>query len=433
MSLTKDSYAVYLPAVNDGYAATISKPLPEGRPFPANLTLRDLIFWEPNALWHYPYLLHSVGLYSVGNNPDNAVTQRSRTYSILVGDSGGYQIGKGTMKGLVALKPRPMVAAEAEQAWNEEYIARKWIVGWLSTNADYAMTIDMPLWATASAGENSPFHHCTADQLTAMTVNNLKFIEKNGLGRTKWLNVVQGGADTSEIRPWWDAIKWFKHGGWAMAGSAGAKGGLAGILGALLMMRDEGAFDAGQDWVHVLGVSTPTWAVMLSGIQQALRHINPVLRVSFDSSSPFQHGGKFEKVTLTPTYTNDKKSWDISSVAAPQSKLHADPSSTVQFPYGQSPLGQRLQLNHLSVRGDDWDQRNFDSISNMLLTNHNVWVYLDAFQTANDLAMARDADRVPATFISALDCIADLFQRTDWSKALADNRPLFEEILPFGY
>lgn len=433
MSLTKTDYAIYLPAVNEGYAAIANNPMPQGRPFPTGLTLKDLIFWEPNVLWHYPYLLHSIGLYSAGSLPDNAVTQRNRDNNTLVGDSGGFQIGKGTMKGLKALQAKPMPALSAIQAWREEFEARKWIVGWLDLHANYAMTIDMPLWAMTPDGQNSPFHNCSEQQLVSMTVDNLKFIDSRASGRAKWLNVVQGGLNATQTRMWWDAVKWFRKGGWAMAGSAGARGGIANMLSALLMMRDENAFDDGQDWVHVLGVSTPKWAVLLTSIQRALQTINPNLHISFDSSSPFQTGGRYEDVALTPNYTSNESTWTISTQSAPQSRLHAVPNASTPFQHSQSPLGKRLLLNHLSVKGRVWDQRNFDSISNMLLVNHNIWVYLDAFRTANDLVVARDTNCVPKLYLECINFIADVFQRSTWEKQIAKERTLLDAVAPTGY
>ena len=431
--LHRDAYAVYLPAVNDTYAAETSKELADDRPFPSGLTLSDLVFWEPNELWYYPYLLHSIGLYSVGSLPNNTVTQRNRLSNTLVGDSGGYQIGKGSMKGLSKIRAKPMPAQAAVDAWQQESRARELITGWLDTYADYAMTLDMPLWAASPDGASSPFHNCTTAQLIDMTVQNLRFIGRRADGQAKWLNVVQGGETEADIALWWDAVKSFRRGGWALAGSAGAKGGIANMLRTLLMMRDDGAFDPGQDWVHVLGISTPKWAVLLSAVQQALRQYNPSLRVSFDSSSPFQTGGRYEDVALTPAFTTDEGTWSIGTELAPQSRLHADQDLATPFAHDQSPIGRRLLLHHLSVRGGVWDQRNFDSISNTLLTNHNVWVYLDAMKQANDIAAARDTARVPARYLQCLAFIEDVFRRDDWSTAIAGNQTLLDAVAPSGY
>ncbi len=432
-NLYSDDYAIYLPAVNDSYADECRKALAPGRPYPSGLTLWDLVFWQPNGLWHYPYLLHSVGLYPIGALPDNAVTQRDRSVCTLVGDSGGFQIGKGSMKGLRALRVGPMPAMEAEQAWNMEYAAREHIVGWLDTYADYAMTIDMPLWAMSSDGKDSPFHNCTARQLIDMTVQNLHFIDQVSTGRARWLNVVQGDAEGLHVKAWWDAVKWFRRGGWALAGSAGAKGGLVNMLRTLLSMRDEGAFDAGQDWVHVLGVSTPKWVVLLSAIQRALRRTNAALRFSYDSSSPFQAAARYEDVAVSPEYTNDIRSWKIGVDSAPQSRLHVDPSKPRPFPYSQSPIGARLNLHHLSVRDGKWDPRQFDSVSLALLTNHNVWVYLDAMMRANELVAARDQAHVPPLLLRCTDLVDAAFADADWPDFLQRNAPDLDAVAPNEY
>jgi hypothetical protein len=433
MSLTKDEYAIYLPAVNEGYAAEVCKQLKGNRPFPEDLILRDLIFWEPNSLWYYPYLLHSVGLYSVGALPNNAVTQRNRSHSTLIGDSGGFQIGRGSMKGLKSLRQEPMPAQDAVNAWQQEYEARKWVVNWLQTYADYGMTIDMPLWAASASGAKSPFHNCSTAQLIDMTVNNLKFIDRSANADAKWLNVVQGGDSIADIPIWWDAVKWFRKGGWAAAGSAGARGGLANMLSTLLMMRDDDAFSTGQDWLHVLGVSTPTWAVLLTAIQRALRKFNPALKVSFDSSSPFQLGGRYEEIALTPDFTSDVKTWAFRTERAPQTRPLTNPSLKQPFSHSQSPLGQRLHLHHLNVRGGIWDKRQFDTVSNILLMNHNIWVYLDAMKTANELAVVRDVERVPRLHLECLDFIADVFSGDDWSNAIRMNIELLDAVAPSAF
>lgn len=430
MSLHSNAYATYLPAVNAGYAKCVSSTLPVGRRFPQNTDLKDLAFWEPNKLWHYPFALHSVGQYKVGEQPNNGLTNRTKSLSTLIGDSGGFQIGKGTLKGLQYVHRKPMNATSAITAWGREQSARNWIISWLETQCDYAMTIDMPLWAMSNKGKDSPFHNCSPQQLIQATVTNLQEIEAHGRPESKWLNVVQGTSDFSETIAWWDAIKWFRRGGWAMAGHAGVNGGLFAMLAVLLMMRDDGAFEKGQDWVHVLGVSTPFWSIALTEIQKCLRETNPNLIVSFDSSSPFQLGGRYERVCLAPCYTKKKESWVLSTESAPQRPSYASSSNATPFPHPQSPLGSRLLLNELNVRGGVWVARNFDSISNVLLINHNIWIYLDAFMRANDLASARNKYAIPSDYIDALDAIVEIFRSTDWAKKLRKYSQLFENVAP---
>ena len=432
MELHNTSYAIYLPAVNTGYVSTVASPLPQGRRFPTGLTPKDLMFWEPNNNWQYPYMLHSIGQYPVGKAPHPAMNKANRTQSTLVGDSGGYQIGKGTLKGLKYVKPKQMKATEAVDAWRYESAAREWITNWLASECDYAMTIDMPLWARAQKGFSSPFHRCTVQQLIAMTVQNLRYIDAFSPEHVRWLNVIQGGPTVVDAIAWWDQVKWFRKGGWAMAGSAGIAGGLYNMLAVLLMMREENAYEAGQDWLHVLGVSTPFWAVALTAIQEGLRHTNPALKVSFDSSSPFLEGGRFEDVALTPAFGNSTSSWSITKVDAPQKPSYADANCTVPFPHQQSPLGKVLKVNELCVQAGKWQNRQYDSVSNALVINHNIWVYLDAFKQANDLVAIRDVDRIPPEYLQCFDLIKHLFTMTgDWTVELENNKALLDKVAPY--
>lgn len=432
MKLHGKNYAIYLPAVNTSYATTVANPLPQGRRFPSGLTPKDLMFWEPNNNWHYPYLLHSIGQYSVGTKPHSIFDKTSRSSSTLIGDSGGFQIGRGTLKGMKHVKSRLMNPLHAVDSWCKENETRKWIVDWLGQECDYAMTIDMPLWAVTKNGVDSPFHHCTSEQLIAMTVQNLKYIHSFSKSNSKWLNVVQGGPLFSDTLIWWDNVKWFRKGGWALAGSAGYAGGLYKMLVVLMMMRDEGAFEEGQDWLHVLGVSTPFWAVVLTEIQNGLRRMNPNLKVSFDTSSPFQLGGRYEDVALSPVFDTTTSSWTIKTVKAPQLPSYAKADCKVQFPHQQSPIGKVLMMNELCIHDDMWRPRSFDSLSNALLVNHNVWVYLDAFKQANDLVACRNVSRIPPEYLQCLDFIKQLFSTSgDWKFELDKHQTLLNKVAPY--
>lgn len=426
MELYNPEYATYLPAVNASYLNILKRKLPPGRRFPAGITPQDLLFWEDNALWHYPYLLHSIGQYKVGTRPNPMLDRAQRKKSVLIGDSGGYQIGKGTLAGLSFIKKGVMPADDAVAAWRKERVAREWIRDWLTQQCDYSMTIDMPLWATGSSGVNSPFHRCSSQQLIAMTVQNLRVLQEFSPPESRWLNVIQGGASYTDSIEWFRAVDWFRRGGWALAGSAGVAGGLVNFLMTVLIMRDAGAFKPGQDWLHVLGVSTPLWAVALTSVQQELRKINPAITVSYDSSSPFLLGGRFEQVCLRPELTQDVSTWTIRSVDAPQKPSYADPRSTDAFPYDHSPIGKRLKLNELNVRGGTWDERPYDSLSNALLINHNIWTHLDAFKRANDCFAAATRSAVPREYAQCMEVIRGLF---DYDDAVSASFELEKHLL----
>jgi hypothetical protein len=268
-----------------------------------------------------------------------------------------------------------------------------------------------------------------------MTNQNLRLIDSFTPARAKWLNVVQGGETYLDTIDWFRTVKWFQRGGWALAGSAGVAGGLVNFLMTVLFMRDQEAFRPGQDWLHVLGVSTPFWAVILTAVQQQLRRYNTALTVSYDSSSPFILGGRFEQACLRPALTANASTWAIAAHRAPQRPSFAKDSCTKPFPYPHSPLGERLKLNELNVREGKWEPRQFDTISNALLVNHNIWTHLDAFNRANALFSACAFSSVPPEFRECIELIHRLFEYSDAITAsyeLEKHLKLLDRLAPMS-
>jgi hypothetical protein len=276
-------------------------------------------------------------------------------------------------------------------------------------------------------GANSPFHHCTATQLTAMTVDNLKLIDKLKQGRTRWLNVVQG-SNFSNVRKWWQAVNWFRDGGWSLAGTAGWLGGLGDTLRAVLMMRDDAAFVPGLDLLHVLGVSQTKWAIFLTAIQKELRKDNPDIQITYDSATPFKCGGRHDQYAISPTLGTERKGWGIRLEKLEQTLSYANSIQAKPFP-ASSPLGNQLSMHHLVVREDEFKGRRIDSLSNMMLMNHNVWVYLDAMQRANQQAFGPTRN-LPAEFAEVLDVIPLIFTAQNGMALIDQHQKLFDKVAP---
>jgi hypothetical protein len=427
-----DKFAVYLPAMQYHYASAVdNNKLIKGRDFPKDLKLTDLDFLNPKSkLWHYGYALYSAGQFTDAHPKACAVTNRDRKYTTILGDSGGFQIGKGTLRGTEHLK-QAKTSAEVCELWRQSGDIRKWIVQWLEANSDYAMTIDMPLWAKMPSNNKTPFHKCSVDELIELTVGNLEYIKRNSRGKTKWLNVLQGHRD-DDSKQWWNAVKNYRIGGWALAGSVGWRGGLENVLEMVLTMRDDNAFDKGQDWMHVLGVSQPTWAVLLTAIQRGIRQHcdNDNFRVSYDSASPFQAGGRYQNVVRYPKFTKDVASWAMTMHEAPVNPIYADTGSSYHFPYS-SPVGDLLTLNHLNIRGGEFQGGSYDTVSNHLLTNHNVWVYVRSFLEANELTFmkASEADKaVPQKLMDMCAFIEDILGEERWQGKLKRQKLLLADI-----
>ena len=427
-----DKFAVYLPAMQYHYASAFdNNKLIKGRDFPKDLKLTDLDFLNPKSkLWHYGYALYSAGQFTDARPKACAISNRDRKHTTVLGDSGGFQIGKGTLRGTEHLK-RAKSSAEVCELWRQSGDIRKWIVQWLEANSDYAMTIDMPLWAKFESNSKTPFHKCSVQELIDLSIGNLDYIKRNARGKTKWLNVLQG-TTPKDSKQWWDAVKSYRMGGWALAGNVGWRGGLENVLYYVLTMRDDNAFDKGQDWMHVLGVSQPTWAVLLTSIQRAIRkHCdNSEFRISYDSASPFQAGGRYQKVVRYPKFTKDVASWAMTMHEAPVNPIYADTGSEYHFPYS-SPVGDLLTLNHLNIRGGAIQKAAYDTVSNHLLTNHNVWVYVRSFLEANELAFmqASEADKaVPQKLIDMCVFIEDILGEERWQTKLKKEKLLLADV-----
>lgn len=428
-----DDFAVYLPAMQYPYASAVdnNKMLGE-REFPAGIKLTDLDFLNPKSkLWHYGYALYSAGQFTDARPKACCVTNRDRSKTTVLGDSGGFQIGKGTLKGTEHFK-KAKTPDEVCEMWRGSKDVRQRIVKWLDAHSDFAMTIDMPLWARDPANSKTPFHKCTIEQLIDLSVENLDYIQRNSNGSTKWLNVLQG-TNPKDSKQWWDAVKSYRMGGWALAGSVGWRGGLDSVLHYVMLMRDDNAFEKGQDWVHVLGVSQPTWAVLLTALQRGIRkHCkNPNLRVSYDSASPFQAGGQRQQVVRYPKFTRDIASWVMTAHEAPVNPMYAGKAGEAfHFPY-PSPLGDMLTLNHINVRGGEFNAKTLDTISTHLLTNHNCWVYVRSFLEANELVYMHksEADKaVPQKLLDTCAFIEDLLGEDAWQAKLKKHHKLLNDV-----
>lgn len=422
--------AIYLPALQHNYIVNAQEGLAPNRPLPDGFDLADTAFWTGNSkLYNHKYCLNSVGSYTVGSLPKNTLFDRTRGDYTLVGDSGGYQLGTGAFAGLENLRAG-ISGLQAVAGWRDNYEVKHWLITTLNTYFDYSMTIDMALWFNSNFAKNSAFNKCTDEQLIEMTVENLQLIKDEGLGRTKWLNVLQGTNPQNTIT-WWDAVKHFKQGGWSLAGAAGWRGGLHNMLTLLLTMRDEYAFDAGQDWLHMLGVSQPIWHMYFTACQNILRKQsgNSNLQFSYDSASPFISAGKTDEFAHVPELTANEKSWEISYERLDAVRSNAN-STALAFPENTSPLGRMIEMRHLVIKSDEFEGRRIDAISNHLMACHNIWVYLDFGRRVQDVAFnpMGNRNRVPLRFADALQVLENAFEVEDWRSYIDDQKQLLDGV-----
>jgi len=147
---TQRDYAVYLPAISSFYNKIISnqryntksavdtKRFPKG--FEHGTESMNFLDAERGA-FTYKYGLYSAGHAQLDLDKtliqDAMIQERNRENTIILGDSGGFQIGKGVLKfdwsdfkGKGANKTRDQ------------------ILNWLELTADWSMVLDVPTWAS---------------------------------------------------------------------------------------------------------------------------------------------------------------------------------------------------------------------------------------------------------------------------------------------
>ena len=218
-------YAVYLPAISSFYSTYVAKQrlgdfVPKDRiPKGFDRGIEGMNFLNAEQ----GYFTYKYGLYSAGHAQldiqkslvqESMIQDRDHANTMILGDSGGYQIGKGILK-------FDWLDFEGKAA-NK---TRDDIIAWLELTADWSMMLDVPIWACdknnrARTGLTSP------DDCLQKTRFNNEYFLKNRLGKTKWLNVLQG-SDWHSAQSWYEGVKEYSDPavwgdkaaeGWAMGG-----------------------------------------------------------------------------------------------------------------------------------------------------------------------------------------------------------------------
>ena len=415
--LQKD-YAVYLPAISSFYSTYIAKQrleefvptdrIPKG--FDRGIEGMNFLNEEQG------YFTYKYGLYSAGHAQldleksmvqESMIQHRDRGNTMILGDSGGYQIGKGVLK-------FDWLNFEGPEATK----TRQKILEWLEVTADWSMMLDVPTWACDHIHSPKTGLKTFEDCLEKTRFNNDYFLQ-NRLGQTKWLNVLQGG-DWDTAEKWYRGVVEFSDPkgkyagkeaeGWAFGGANMCK--MPITLKRLMTMRDEGML-TNKNWIHFLGTAQLDWSCYLTQIQRQLRkHINPELTISFDCASPFiatAHG----LVYTNAQHTN--KRWSVIMDKAPDNKLLSE--SDIPYPF-DSEFASRLTMgdiayyntgvrksdeelsgvkfNHLNPEhyhevprlnklGKIPNKTSWDSFAYALMMGHNVECHIIAVQRAQQL------------------------------------------------
>jgi len=422
-SLSQKDYAIYTPSISinythygmhdnmesfgvktKGYSPNSRMPSvyhPEGDE--NNYLQRD------NGNFYYPYCLFSAGhaeldINKVTNDKANLMIHGHGKDSIVIGDSGGYQIATG----VIPIK------------WSDPNSLNVWrmkILRWLEATADYTPTLDIPthiIHRTPQAG------YKTINDCLNGTVENLKFFVKNRVpGATNFLNVLQGRT-VEEALTWYDTVKQYEFEGWTMAGPPAED--FEVVLNLLIRLRDEKRISDNKHWIHFLGVSRLGAACAYTTIQRILREqVSPKMTLSFDSSSPFlsvAKGGIYTTVAMDQS--SKSKSFGPVVRDAPDDRKYQGSTMLLQewleqtygtTSYDSTAISRKLSIGEICRDGATPTSRSsWDTISYMHIMNHNIECHVRGVQRAcekYDLPYEEASKYIPYELLMFRDVIAN--------------------------
>ena len=418
LTATQNDYAVFLPATSGFYATFIGKQRYGNYVDPARVPtawgsgVEGLNYLEPEkGEFYYKWCLYSAGHANLDLNKqdegEDMFRNRDRSTSWVLGDSGGFQIGKGVWPADWKDPNCPKAQKKREQ-----------VLTWMDALMDYGMVLDIPAWVARSpAGRAATGISTYAEAVQGTYINNDWFIN-NRNGNCKFLNVLQGENHT-DAEDWYQRMKKYcdtkvygdrAFNGWSMGGQNMCDIHL--VLKRLVALRYDGLLEKGQhDWMHFLGTSKLEWATLLTDIQRAVRkYHNENFTISFDCASPFLATANGQ--IYIQTETEDRTKWVYRMVPSADDKKYATDTRLFKDAVIQdrifknfepSPLIDQVGMKDICIYkpGDlnkigKEGKTSWDSFSYAIQMGHNVWSHINAVQTANQ---RYDQNIVPAMLV----------------------------------
>ena len=469
LSSKHSDYATFLPAISGFFTELLGRcnsvegyiPEVDGRsrvPKGFEHGMEGMNFLDKEKGYYY----YNKALYSAGHAyldldksavMEHIIQGRDRTNTTIVGDSGGFQIGKGVIKfDWENFFEKP---GDANYKGDADRVRAK-ILAWLEGTADWSMTFDVPSWA-CKPGFREKTGLNNFDECLKCTTYNLDWFKDNRIGNTKFLNVLQG-TYWDDAEEWYQTVKPYSQGpdgleGWGMGGNNIRD--MHMVLKRIMIMRDDGLLHD-KDWIHFLGTSKLEWGVMLTSIQRQIReHINPNITVSFDCASPYISSANGLVYTRNKI-TSGQMSYIMEKCFDNKAFSHFSPGNISENPFPwESEIGSRLttgdvnwyapgMLNKIHKEG----KTSWDSFTYGLLMSHNVYMHIRAVQEANSLAtlecenyqldwrnwqkkgkkLNQESLYTPRNMLMFDTFVKELFTSSDPYKLLEDARPFLDDV-----
>ena len=494
LTATQSDYAYFLPATSGFYSTFIGKQRYGNYVDPARLPtsftngVEGLNYLNPDkGMFYYHHCLYSAGHANLDlTKPDETedmFRNRDRSTSWVLGDSGGFQIGKGVWEGEWNDPTGPVVAQRMAEAvargvelvpqmdatgnpkldkngnpkmtkidhvkiYQSKLDAaqkkREQVLTWMDALMDYGMVLDIPAWVGRSpvGAKNSGI--ASYEQAVSATKYNNEYFIKHRTGACKFLNVLQG-ENHAQAEDWYQQMKDFcdptkyenPFNGWAMGGQNMCDVDL--VLRRLVALKFDGLLEEGhQDWMHFLGTSKLEWALLLTDLQRAIRkYHNPKFTISFDCASPFLATANGQIYVQTEIV--DREKWLYRMLPSLDNKKYSKDTRLFQdvvvqdkhfASFTTSPLMDGVEVKDICIYGPGdlnkigkEGKTSWDSFTYAIMMGHNVWLHLNSVQEAN---RQYDAGLCPAMLVQEKfdrvyfrDVVDAIFSAPDRATAIA--------------
>lgn len=457
-NMYQPKHAVFLPAISTFYNTTVGKQRTVGNYVDPNRIpqtfphgVESINFLDPKqSIFYYPWGLHSAGHADLDLTKfvpkENMIRERPRNGdSFMLGDSGGFQIGKGVWEGEWRDPNGPEVQAKmadciakgieivplldeagkpkldkkgnprttkidhvkAYQAKiDAAQLKRSQVLTWMDALMDYGMILDIPAWVARDPKGSKATNISTYQEAVNATKYNNEYFIKHRNGNCKFLNVLQGETH-ADAEDWYQQMKQYcdpklypdnHFNGWAMGGQNMCDIHL--VLKRLVALRFDGLLEKGvHDWMHFLGTSKLEWAVLLTDIQNAVRkYHNENFTISFDCASPFLANAN----GLIYTYIRiaDREKWIYKMEPSIDNRKYASDTRSLRdglmqdgivIEFEDSPISKLLEVKDICTyapgaanKMGNVSRTSWDSFSYALQMAHNVWMHVMAVQRANE-------------------------------------------------
>lgn len=405
--LDAGGWAKYLPAISGFYTTHLGKDLSDDKfisndrvPDGFEFGMQGLDFLkEENTYFHYPYSLYSAGhaerKLDKCDSREPMIHGRDRKKTVLIGDSGGFQIATGVIK----LDWKKVMTPEGDKLREE-------ILRYLEHTSDWSMTLDVPAFA-ALPPLSAKTGLTTFKECLDVTEYNLQYFMKNRVpGATKFLNVLSGSSSETS-REWYDRVIPYSMPavveamgytpdrtleGWAFAGVNMRD--MKTVLRRMIDLREDDLLKD-KDWIHFLGIGRLDWACYLTAIERQLKQYNPNISISYDAASPFVAAGGYALSYNYNYFGPDKLTYAMGRGLDNKGLK----GSKLAMPY-QGPIMERCTVGDLCVMGPgDLNKHgkegktSWDTTTYAIVMAHNVYNHIQAVQEINRLADIEYATR----------------------------------------